>query len=92
MNPIIALLLGLALLFYGGELLVKGSVALALRMRVSTFVIGLTIGLIGTISGTLLGIIITENLELIKNFFENLLDTDLFSEEIYFLSICTLII
>jgi lipoprotein-releasing system permease protein len=50
------------------------------------FVIGLTIGLIGTISGTILGIFITENLQMFQNFLENLLDTDLFSEEIYFLS------
>ena len=50
------------------------------------FIIGLTIGLIGAISGTLLGIIITENLQIIQNLLENLLDTDLFSEEIYFLS------
>jgi len=50
------------------------------------FVIGLTIGLIGTVSGTFLGIIITENLQYIQFFLENLLDTKLFSEEIYFLS------
>jgi lipoprotein-releasing system permease protein len=50
------------------------------------FVIGLTIGLIGTISGTFLGIIITENLQYIQLLLENLLDTELFSEEIYFLS------
>ena len=50
------------------------------------FSIGLTIGLIGTISGTLLGIIVTENLLIIQNFLEKLLDTELFSEEIYFLS------
>jgi cation:H+ antiporter len=35
--------LGLALLFFGGEFLVKGSVALALKLRISTLVIGLTI-------------------------------------------------
>ena len=50
------------------------------------FIIGLTIGLLGTVSGTILGIIITENLQLLQNIFENLLDTELFSEEIYFLS------
>ena len=50
------------------------------------FSIGLTIGLIGTISGTMLGIIVTENLLIIQNFLEKLLDTELFSEEIYFLS------
>jgi len=35
--------LGLALLFFGGEFLVKGSVALALKLKVSTLVIGVTI-------------------------------------------------
>ena len=43
MSPIIALLLGLVLLFFGGEVLVKGSVALALRMRISTLVVGMTV-------------------------------------------------
>ena len=50
------------------------------------FFIGLTIGLVGTISGTLMGIIITENLNLIQIILESLLDTELFAEEIYFLS------
>ena len=50
------------------------------------FIIGLAIGLLGTISGTILGIIITENLQSLQNIFENLLDTELFSDEIYFLS------
>ena len=50
------------------------------------FVIGLSIGLIGTISGTIIGIIITENLQYIQFIIENLTDTELFSEEIYFLS------
>ena len=50
------------------------------------FVIGLAIGLLGTISGTVLGVIITENLQSLQNIFENLLDTELFSDEIYFLS------
>ena len=50
------------------------------------FLIGLTIGLIGTVLGTLFGIIITENLQYIQIFLETLLDTELFSEEVYFLS------
>ena len=50
------------------------------------FVIGFVIGLIGTISGTVLGIIITENLNYIQFLLERLLDTELFSEEIYYLS------
>ncbi|MBT3611936.1 MAG: calcium/sodium antiporter [Flavobacteriales bacterium] len=43
MSPIIALLLGFFLLFFGGELLVRGSVALALKMRISTLVVGMTV-------------------------------------------------
>ena len=43
MSPTIALLLGLLLLFFGGELLVRGSVSLALKMRISTLVVGMTV-------------------------------------------------
>ena len=50
------------------------------------FLIGLTIGLIGTILGTFFGIIITENLKYIQIFLESFLETELFSEEVYFLS------
>jgi lipoprotein-releasing system permease protein len=49
-------------------------------------VIGFVIGFIGTISGTIIGIMITENLNYIQAILEILLDTQLFSEEIYFLS------
>ena len=50
------------------------------------FLIGLTIGFIGTFLGTFFGIIITENLKYIQIVLENLLETELFSEEVYFLS------
>ena len=50
------------------------------------FLIGLAIGLIGAILGAFLGIIITENLQYIQIVLENLLETELFSEEVYFLS------
>jgi len=50
------------------------------------FLIGLTIGLIGTLLGTFIGIIITENLKYIQIVLESLLQTELFSEEVYFLS------
>ena len=50
------------------------------------FLIGLAIGLIGTVLGTFFGIIITENLKYIQIVLENLLETELFSEEVYFLS------
>jgi len=43
MSPTISLLLGLLLLFFGGELLVRGSVSLALKMRISTLVVGMTV-------------------------------------------------
>ena len=43
MSPTIALLIGLIFLFFGGELLVRGSVSLALKMRISTLVVGMTV-------------------------------------------------
>ena len=43
MSPTITLFLGLTLLFFGGELLVRGSVSLALKMRISTLVVGMTV-------------------------------------------------
>ena len=43
MNPIISLLLGLVLLFFGGEFLVRGSVSLALKIRISTLIVGMTV-------------------------------------------------
>ena len=43
MMPTIFFLLGLLLLYLGGEALVKGSVSLALKLRISTLVIGMTI-------------------------------------------------
>ena len=50
------------------------------------FLIGLTIGLIGNVLGAFFGIIITENLKYIQIVLETLLETELFSEEVYFLS------
>ena len=43
MSMIVSLLLGLVLLFFGGELLVRGSVALAIKMRISNLVVGMTV-------------------------------------------------
>lgn len=43
MSAIFFLLIGLVLLFFGGEFLVRGSVSLALKMRISTLVVGMTI-------------------------------------------------
>ena len=43
MSPIILLLLGFVLLFFGGEFLVRGSASLALIMKISTLVVGMTV-------------------------------------------------
>ena len=43
MSSIALLILGLILLFFGGELLVRGSVSLALKLRISVLVVGMTI-------------------------------------------------
>ena len=43
MSTSILLLIGFLLLFLGGELLVRGSVSLALRMKISTLVVGMTV-------------------------------------------------
>ncbi len=43
MTAILSFLFGLALLFGGGEFLVRGSVSLALKLRISTLVVGMTI-------------------------------------------------
>ena len=48
--------------------------------------IGLIIGLIGTFSGALLGILFVLNIESIQNLIENSFNIELFSKEIYYLS------
>ena len=48
--------------------------------------IGLIIGLIGTILGGLVGVIFSLNIKSIQFFIENILHTDLFAKEIYYLS------
>ena len=48
--------------------------------------IGLLIGIIGTFFGSLLGIIFSLKIKSIQNFLELIFSTELFSEEIYFLS------
>ena len=48
--------------------------------------IGLIIGLIGSISGTIIGIIFSKNINSIQFFLENLLNQELFSKEVYYLS------
>ena len=48
--------------------------------------IGLIIGLIGTITGGLFGVIFSLNIKSIQSFIENILHTDLFAKEVYYLS------
>ena len=48
--------------------------------------IGLIIGLIGTIIGGLVGVIFSLNIKSIQFFIENILHTDLFAKEVYYLS------
>ena len=50
------------------------------------FSIGLIIGLIGTFLGGLIGILFSLNIKSIQNFFEGILNIELFSKEIYYLS------
>ncbi len=50
------------------------------------FSIGITIGFMGSSLGVLIGVIFSNNIKLIQSFLENLLDTKLFAEEIYYLS------
>ena len=71
----------------------KSDIALMRTMGASKYVIirifvltGSIIGLLGTFTGTILGIVISSNIETIRNFLTNILGSELFSAEIYFLS------
>ena len=71
----------------------KSDIALMRTMGASKYVIirifvltGSIIGLLGTFTGTILGIVISSNIESIRNFLTNILGSELFSAEIYFLS------
>ncbi len=50
------------------------------------FTIGISIGLIGSMIGLIIGVIFSINIQAIQKFLEKLLDTKLFSEEVYYLS------
>ena len=54
MSPILLLVIGLALLLGGGEVLVKGAVSIAKRMHISPMVVGLTVVSFGTSAPELL--------------------------------------
>ena len=53
---------------------------------------GFFIGFIGTVLGLVLGLLFCQNINQIKDFFELFMDSDLFSEEIYFFSQLPIII
>ncbi|MBO20781.1 MAG: lipoprotein-releasing system transmembrane subunit LolC [Rhodospirillaceae bacterium] len=50
------------------------------------FIVGASIGVVGTIAGGLLGLVFSKNIEVIRRWLESLTGTDLFAAEIYFLS------
>ncbi len=50
------------------------------------FLAGASVGVIGTLLGTLLGLAFIQNIETIQHWLEALTDTELFAAEIYFLS------
>lgn len=50
------------------------------------FYTGATIGMVGTLAGGLLGIVFCANIERIRHWLESLTGTNLFSDEIYFLT------
>ena len=54
MSPIIFFILGLLLLYVGGELLVKGAISVSKRLNISTLVVGLTIVSLATSAPELL--------------------------------------
>jgi len=56
-----------------------------LVMRVF-FIVGASIGVVGTIAGAILGLVFSENIEVIRRWLESLTGTELFAAEIYFLS------
>ena len=71
----------------------KSDIALMRTMGASKYVIirifvltGSIIGLLGTFAGTILGVVVSSNIEAIRNFLTMILGSELFSAEIYFLS------
>lgn len=50
------------------------------------FYTGATIGIVGTLAGALLGVVFCRNIEAIRHWLEGLTQTNLFSDEIYFLT------
>ena len=49
-------------------------------------IVGTSIGVVGTVSGTILGLLFARNIETLRRAIESLTGNDLFAAEIYFLS------
>ncbi len=50
------------------------------------FLAGSFIGVVGTITGVILGVLVSENIEYVRQIFQSLTGTKLFPEDVYFLS------
>ncbi len=71
----------------GKDIAIMRTMGASRKMMLKIFVLtGASIGFAGTFGGALLGILFATNIESIRRFLENLTNTELFSDEIYFLS------
>ena len=71
----------------GRDIAIMRTIGATRGMMLRVFVLtGASIGVAGTIFGAALGIAFANNIESIRQFLENLTDTELFADEIYFLS------
>jgi lipoprotein-releasing system permease protein len=71
----------------GKDIAIMRTMGATRGMMLRIFVLtGATIGIAGTAAGAFLGILFATNIESIRRFLEGLTNTELFSDEIYFLS------
>jgi lipoprotein-releasing system permease protein len=71
----------------GKDIAIMRTMGASRSMMLRIFVLtGASIGFAGTFAGALLGIAFATNIESIRRFLEGLTNTELFSDEIYFLS------
>lgn len=71
----------------GKDIAIMRTMGATQGMMLRIFILtGASIGIAGTLGGTLLGVAFASNIETIRRFLENLTDTELFADEIYFLS------
>ena len=71
----------------GKDIAIMRTMGASRSMMLKIFILtGASIGFAGTFGGAVLGILFATNIESIRRFLEGLTNTELFSEEIYFLS------